>query len=451
METRSVARLAAGPKGRSETAEAERFPPGGGFPEGGALRRALVHLREIQAPALGRSVRDVAARLPAPAVAPLMGAVGPALRPLASPGFLRRLPFLIMVVLPTAVAALYLAFLASNQYTAEMRFAVRGTVQGLDGADEWGQLGYMIRLNNNQESQILASFIRSRGMLDRVATKLDVSAIFNRPALDFWARLGSDPSATELERYWQKMVDVSVEAISGIVTVEVRAFTPEDAMALVEAIRSASEQLVNELTERARRDTMAFAERRLVASAGELSGIRAEFQRYRDQQGVIDAGQAAKSAVTTLTELKRERIKRATELAAARGSLRADAPTLQSLGKRIAVIDESIADLERRLVADRKGEGSASSSPEQRLAYDWLSARSDMAESRLGSAEAALDRARVEVERQQVFLAVFSPAGLPERSSFPHRKQTVLIVFLGSFLIWALGRLLISAVRDHEG
>src|SRR5689334_24397098 len=51
-------------------------------------------------------------------------------------------------------------------------------------------------------------------------------------------------------------VGLIFDVTNGTVTVNVRAFTPEDALSLAQAILSSSERLVNELSERARRDTL---------------------------------------------------------------------------------------------------------------------------------------------------------------------------------------------------
>lgn len=426
-----------------EPAPAERSRLGEPQRRGSVIARAVERCRGMPSPWKPGSVRvrDV-----------LDGRTFRAVKAVARPfgaGRFGGIGFFVVVVIPTLVVGLYLALFSQNQYAAEMRLAVRGNVEKLAGAEEWGYFGFLIKLNNNQESLILAKYIRSRAMIERVEKRVDLRTIFNRPQLDVWARLGSDPTTDDFERYWQRMVDVSLQSISGIITVQVRAFTPADALAILEALRVESEDLVNELSDRTRADTMASAERRLVAEAAELGDLRLTFQRYRGEEGVIDAGSAAKSVVDSATDLEKERMRRATELAAARQTLDADAPSLRHLGRRIQAIDDSLAQVRRAGVG--AGDSNAGgTSPHQRLKYDWLTVQNDMAELRLRSAETALDRARVDLEKQQVFLSVFSPPALPERSSFPHRGKTLMSVLMGALVLWSLGKLSMAAVRDHD-
>jgi capsular polysaccharide transport system permease protein len=73
-----------------------------------------------------------------------------------------------------------------------------------------------------------------------------------------------------------------------------------------------------------------------------------------------------------------------------------------------------------------------------------------MSEHRVKSAETALDRARADLDKQQVFLSVFSPPAMPERPSFPNRGKALLTALIGSFVIWSLGKLSLASVRDHD-
>ena len=61
-------------------------------------------------------------------------------------------------------------------------------------------------------------------------------------------------------QYWRGQVDPFYDPANGTVVVRVRAFAPVDALQLAQAIVSASEKLVNDLSSRARRDTVSHAE-----------------------------------------------------------------------------------------------------------------------------------------------------------------------------------------------
>jgi capsular polysaccharide transport system permease protein len=61
----------------------------------------------------------------------------------------------------------------------------------------------------------------------------------------------------------------------------------------------------------------------------------------------------------------------------------------------------------------------------------------------------ALDRSRLNADRQQVYVAGFVQPSLPEESLYPRRAQSVGIAFIICFAVWGIGGITIKSVRDH--
>ena len=141
------------------------------------------------------------------------------------------------------------------------------------------------------DSYAVVQYIGSRDIIDDVSKSLDLRAMFSRPEADWPARLRLPTTIEELVRYWKGQVDGFFDVTNGTVTVKARAFTPEDALNLAQAILSSSERLVNELSARARRDTSAeFGEggapRRAAAQDSSRASARVPRPRghYRSAQ-----------------------------------------------------------------------------------------------------------------------------------------------------------------------
>ena len=107
-----------------------------------------------------------------------------------------------------------------------------------------------------QNAYIVTSYIQSRAIVDDLSKTLNLREIFRRPEADFWARLKRNAWIDELTDYWKSMVSTYIDAPSGIVTLQVRAFRPDDAVALAKAVLTLSETLVNRISDRARQDAM---------------------------------------------------------------------------------------------------------------------------------------------------------------------------------------------------
>ena len=96
---------------------------------------------------------------------------------------------------PSFAAILYFAFLASDQYAVEARFAVRSVEpeQAESGTNGASSTSFSFTLSG-QNAYIVASYIRSRAIVDDLGAKLNLRELFRRPEADFGARLKRDAS-----------------------------------------------------------------------------------------------------------------------------------------------------------------------------------------------------------------------------------------------------------------
>jgi capsular polysaccharide transport system permease protein len=81
--------------------------------------------------------------------------------------------------------------------------------------------------------------------------------------------------------------------------------------------------------------------------------------------------------------------------------------------------------------------------------YEQLESERSFAESAYRHALEALDRARMNADRQHIYIADFVQPRLPEKALYPRRLRALGIVFVIAFATWAIGCLTIRSVRDH--
>jgi capsular polysaccharide transport system permease protein len=64
------------------------------------------------------------------------------------------------------------------------------------------------------------------------------------------------------------------------------------------------------------------------------------------------------------------------------------------------------------------------------------------------SALASLESARLEAIRKNLYLETFVRPQLPQIPQYPRAILNVLLVFVVSLLVWAIGGLMVSAARE---
>lgn len=360
--------------------------------------------------------------------------------------------FVLFVALPALATALYFAFIASNQYVAEARFAVRSAQLETLGDKVKSALSNISMtvatpVMSGQDAYIIATYIRSHGILDDLSKTIDVPAIYKRPEADFWARLKDHASREELLAYWQRMVSVYIDGPSGAVTVKVRAFRPDDALALSKAVLSASETLANSVSARARDDAMRRAETEVRRGEAKVVDALAALRAFREQSGMIDPVSQATSTTILLTNAMAEKIKLQNSLFVSERAMSPNAPTVQTMKTRLEDLDRQIDELKAKLTGAEADKGTVSSVLGH---FEELEINRMFAEKIYESARDALERARAKAEAQTIYVTVYVPPGLPEEAEYPQRLALSLLTPIGLSILWGIFALVAAAVEDHR-
>ena len=297
------------------------------------------------------------------------------------------------------------------------------------------------------ESQILVQYLTSRAVVEDIGGALDLRRLFSPPQADWWARLPRPAPIEELVRYWQGQVDPSYDPANGTVTVRVRGFAPAHALRLSQAIVAACEKLVNDLSLRARRDTLEHAEAELAQAETRLKAVLGDIRAFRDREGLIDPARTAEATGVLATRLRDELVKANSELLTLKAYMRDDAPSVRVLKARI-----------RSLETQRRSLAQEMTDPDARRpdalsrilgSYEQLESERKFAEAAYQHALQSLDQARASADRQHVFIASFVPPSLPEESLYPRRWRSLGTVALVALALWGIGGLTVQSVRDH--
>ena len=366
------------------------------------------------------------------------------------------LSLLALIVLPVGGGAVYLFGVASDQYVAETRFAVRkaDAAHGSDGveAPNGGAATTSSLLSGGvnlagEDAEIVASYIHSRAAVDDVARQLDVRAIFQRPEADAWARLKADASAEELAAYWNRMVSVYVQSSSGIVIVSANAFRREDALALARAILVSAEQLANSLTVKMRADQTNLAEGEVKRSEAAVRVALADLTKFRNAEHLIDPTESSQAAGKLLLQLMSDRIATEGQLFVAERAQGPDAPGLNGTRARLASINTHITELQDQ-VAGKKAQSKNLAATLSR--FEELELKKEFAEKLFDFARQGLQRAQLTALSQSIYLAVFMQPSLPQEAAYPERFTDFFLILLAAVMTWVSGATVTASILDHR-
>lgn len=355
---------------------------------------------------------------------------------------------LLLVLLPAALSAAYLWVFAKDQFASTVGFSVRKE----EISSSMDLLGGITKLTGSSttDTDVLYDYILSQELVAEIDAELGLRAMFSRawpndPVFGY----NPDGSIEDLVSHWERKVTVLYDTGTGLITLRVLAFDPNDARAIAEAIFAHSSQMINELSAIAREDATRYAREELDRALERLKVARQELTSFRLRTKIIDPQADLQGQMGVLNTLQGQLAETLIELDLLRENVRDTDPRITQAERRIEVIQNRIAD--ERLKFGEGGQGPGGADYATLVAdFERLTVDREFAEETYRSAFAAYDSALSEAQRQSRYLAPHIKPTLAERSVYPHRW--VLLGMTTFFLIaaWSIGVLVYYSVRDRR-
>lgn len=354
-------------------------------------------------------------------------------------------PFLVVVVVPTLVAAVYYLLIASPRYVSEARFIVRA--QAKEAPSSLGMALQGVGLASAQSDAFAVhEYMKSRDALIELQKQYDLRHLMAGPGADPLSRLPKPwegGSQEEFYRGFQKFVVVGYDSTNGMSTLRVEAFRPEDARNIANGLLEGGERLANRLNARASQTAVAEAERALADAESQLAETQARLTVFRNQERFIDP----KSVAETSSELLGGLMLSEAELSTERAQIAASAPA----SPQLPMIDDRLRAVRALISAERAKIAGFSSSLAPKIGeYEALAGARELAQRNVATTAIALNSARQDARRQQLYLERVVSPNLPDKAAQPKRLLAILAVFATALLFYGVGWLIWAGVREHQ-
>lgn len=362
--------------------------------------------------------------------------------------------FVGLVLLPALAIGIYIFLIASDQYHSTTAFAVRNS-QATPATEVLGMVLNTGGESTTSNSYILHDYLQSQAIVEDISKTIDLEEIFNNNGADWYFRMGKDQSIEDKVDYWNDMVSVNFDATSGVIFVEVRAFSAEDALKLSTLVLGQSELLVNQISEASRRQSVRFAEESVARAEARLKVIRKQLVNYREETQEVSPEENARIAAEMIGQLDQAVAAKETEKNTLMTYLDAESPKIRMLTREIESLRQQIDTERKRLGAgtfltQKSGKEDKGRSISFRIAdYSELALEKEFAEQLYTTALAGLEQARHEADAKHIYLATFIPPTLSEDAQYPDRYIYALCAFLLIFGIWIVGVLGYYNIRDR--
>lgn len=354
--------------------------------------------------------------------------------------------FLVTVVIPTTFASVYYGMVASDVYISESRFVVRNPQrQSSSGLGALLQSTGFSFTRSQDDTYSVHDFVESRDALKELDQTSNVRTALSASSVDWVNRfpgLSFDDSFEAFYKHFQDYIKIEYDTVSSITTLYVRAYTAEDAHKFNDLLLQMSERLVNNLNTRSRQDLIEVAEKEVRVAEERNKSAAVTLSSFRNRQSVFDPERQAALQLQSVAKLQEELIAAEGQLMQLR-LLSPDNPQVVALRSRIEALRRSIG-TETSKVAGAGGSFTSKASEYERLLLEKT-----YADRQLASALAALDSARNEAQRKQLYLERLVQPSLPDKAMEPRRLRSVGMVFVLGMILWGVVSLVVASVREH--
>lgn len=359
------------------------------------------------------------------------------------------LSFFFIVAIPVLVAGIYYGFIATNQYVAEAQFTVMGgEIQSNDGFGTATGIPVMAII---QDTQIVANYILSRSAIDEINKTGTLTAAYSKNEIDWLSRLNKNASIEKLVKYWQRMVTVSIKMPSGILEVEVRAFSPKEAADICQAVIGISEKLINDLNFRINTDMVQNTQKELDAASSRLTSTRINLEKARNDSGILDAERTGELLTKLITEARSSLLNLQQERATQLKYVKDSAPQMQVLSSRIEAARQQIRELEEKLTTSEKAtsRNNSASLSGSMTRFAALDLEKQIAERLYAGAAAAFEIAKIAAERKVMYLNTFVWPVIPQDYTYPKRGLMITLVTFLALAGWGILAGLVTVARNY--
>ena len=354
--------------------------------------------------------------------------------------------FALIVLLPTLLVAGYLFLFASDQYESEAHFIVRRSdVATVPGTGVSAALSMVTGVSAAQnEAMSVADYLTSHDVVDALRSDAKLVERFHRGDADFVSRLRqANPTPEKLLSYYRQQVKVNYNTETGITTLKIRSFRPDDSYQLARKLMEMGEAQVNRLNVRSFNDALSNARAQLTEAETQLSQVQGRMTRYRQSSRDIDPQASGQAQIGLVSGLTAQLAASRAQLAAMGQAISKSSPQYQALAARVNALQGQVSAQSGRLA------GGSQAIATDIGGFENLQLRQQFLAKRYEAAAASLDKARDNAFRQQLYLVRVVDANMPVKALYPERWRILATVVIALLLVYSIGWLIVAGVREH--
>ncbi|EHQ0870149.1 capsule biosynthesis protein [Campylobacter coli] len=339
---------------------------------------------------------------------------------------------------------IYYILIAADRYVSTITMSVKSTTGSTQAS---GVLSLLTATSNTSEDiKFLQGYIESLDMLKILDEKIHLKELYNEQYIDLFFSLSSSSSIESYLKYYQNRVKVHVDDKTGLLNVEVEGFTPESAHLIAKTIMQESDKFINEISHKAAREQMAFAEEELVKYKERYQKAQNDLIAFQNKYGVFDPLKQAEAKAGLVTQLESDIAQREAKLLTMQSYMNDSAPEIVTLKAEIAALKKQLVKERSKISADN----SSQKLNDLAAKFQDLTIEAGFAQSAYEAALKAYESARIEALRKIKQLVIVQTPDVPQSAKYPEKIYNILTAFIVLSLIFGVIKFVKMIIEEHK-
>ncbi|EAH4956576.1 capsule biosynthesis protein [Campylobacter coli] len=339
---------------------------------------------------------------------------------------------------------IYYILIAADRYVSTITMSVKSTTGSTQAS---GVLSLLTATSNtNEDIKFLQGYIESLDMLKILDEKIHLKKLYNEQYIDLFFSLSSSSSIESYLKYYQNRVKVHVDDKTGLLNVEVEGFTPESAHLIAKTIMQESDKFINEISHKAAREQMSFAEEELVKYKERYQKAQNDLIAFQNKYGVFDPLKQAEAKAGLVTQLESDIAQREAKLLTMQSYMNDHAPEIVTLKAEIAALKKQLVKERSKISADN----SSQKLNDLAAKFQDLTIEAGFAQSAYEAALKAYESARIEALRKIKQLVIVQTPDVPQSAKYPEKIYNILTAFIVLSLIFGVIKFVKMIIEEHK-
>jgi len=349
-----------------------------------------------------------------------------------------------MVLLPLVLTLMYLMTAAQDRYQSVSILLVKKVAD--TAVVEASGLSALLGVANtsSEDSNILKEYISSRDMVEKLDQQLNLRAAFIQTGDPIFS-LAADATVEDLVDYFNQRVKVHLDEKTMMLNVSSQGFSPAFSLKLNQAILEQSDRFINGISNSIALEQQKFAQHQLTEAAAQLNLARENLLKYQNEHRTFDPETQAKAVAPLVVGLQANLAQLTTEERTLLAYLNPESAQVIAIRSQIEALKKQINDENAKLTSVSNAKLN-----KEVADFEALKAQVTFSTDLYKLSLASLEKSRLEAAKKLKKLVVIAAPRLAEDALYPRRVYISATVFILLNILFGIGLLIHSIIREHR-